>query len=92
MYDRESIYESIYVTHTHTTPADLLLLSGGDFPLSRSPPREMSYSKSSKREMELFKIQQEREMELLKIQQEREMELLKIQQETEMELLKIQQD
>ena len=61
VYDRESIYESIYVTHTHTTPADLLLLSGGDFPLSRSPPREMSYSKSSKREMELLKIQQERD-------------------------------
>ena len=31
----------------------------------------MSYSKSSKREKEVFKIQQERENELLKIQEER---------------------
>ena len=34
--------------------------------------RERSYSKSSKREKELFKIQQHREKELFKIQQERE--------------------
>ena len=50
--------------------------------------RESNYSKSSKTESELLKIQQETErIAFFKIQQDRErIEFLKIQQETEREL------
>ena len=46
-------------------------------------PERVTYSKSSNRNSDLLKIQQEREKELFKIQQEREKDLLKIQQERE---------
>ena len=54
----------------------------GSFKIKQQKQR-MTYSKSSKRENDVLKIQQQRENDVLKIQQQTENDVLKIKQQTE---------